>query len=144
VKVEGVLGVKPPGPDFLLVLPLIVPSQNEQNKWHYMKRAKYNKNLGWHIYAVMGPKEIAHQDRLAHVTFRVFSNAPKFMGGRARRLDDDNLIAGHKGMRDQLKHLGIIKNDSPAWLDIGYVENRDPVERPRTEIEISYGAKGRA
>lgn len=140
MKVEGALGVKPPGPDFLLVLPFVVPSQNEQNKWHYMKRAKFNKYLGWHLYSVMGRDEIAHRDRLAHVTIRVCSNASKAMGGRCRRLDDDNLIAGHKGLRDQLKHLGIIKNDSPAWLDCGYIENRDPVDRPRTEIEITYNA----
>jgi len=131
----------PLGPDHLLVLPVIMPSLNECHKMHWGKRDRLNKNVGWHIRVVMGREEIKHRDRSAQVAIRVFSNAPKAAGGRVRRLDDDNLVGGLKGLRDQLKHLGIIKNDSPAWAKFAYVECRDKVESPRTEIAITYNGK---
>lgn len=138
MKAEGILGVKPPGPDFVLVLPVIMPSLNKQLRMHWAKRQRLNKNIAWHLRSVMGREEIAHRDRIAHVTIKVFSNAPKTAGGRARRLDRDNLFGGQKPLVDALRHCGIIKNDTDLWLDLGVVESRDPVSEPRTEIEITY------
>lgn len=142
MKVEGALGVKPPAPDFVLVLPVIMPSLNKQLRMHWATRKRLKANTGWHLSAVMGRVEIQHRGRIAHVTITVYSNAPKAAGGRARRLDTDNLIGGQKPLVDSMKQAGILKDDSPKWLDIGYIERRDKVERPRTEIEISYSGKG--
>ncbi|MFA5168939.1 MAG: hypothetical protein WC530_10475 [Candidatus Omnitrophota bacterium] len=141
MKVEGALGVKPPAPDFVLVLPVIMPSLNKQLRMHWKARGRLKKNISWHLYSVMGREEIAHRDRLAHVTIRVFSNAPKVSGGRARRLDTDNLIGGQKPLVDAMKNLGLLKDDNPKWAAITYLENRDKVETPRTEIDVSYGGK---
>ncbi len=140
MKVAGALGVKPPGPDFLLIIPVIMPSLNKQLRMHWRTRGRLKNNAILHVRAVMGRDEIKHLKKLAHLTIRVYSNAPKLAGGRARSLDVDNLVGAQKPLVDALKDLGIIKNDSPVWLDIGYVERREKVERPRTEIEITYNA----
>jgi len=138
---EFPLGVAPPGPDFVLIIPAIMPSLNEYIRMHWAKRRRLNRNIAWHVQAVKGRADIEHRDRLAHVTLRVFSNAPKAAGGRARRLDHDNLVGGNKPLVDALRLTGIIKNDTDKWLDVGYAEYRDAVERPRTEIEITYNDK---
>jgi hypothetical protein len=135
------LGIKPPGPDFILVVPAIMPSLNKYIRMHWSKRRRLNKNIAWHVQAVKGRADVEHRDRLAHVTIKVFSNAPKAAGGRARMLDRDNLVGGNKPLVDALRLCGIIKNDTERWADVGYIENRDPVDRPRTEIEITYNGK---
>lgn len=138
MKVEGALGVKPPAPDFVLVLPVIMPSLNKQLRSHWAVRKRIKDNAAWHVRAVMGRKSIDHLDRFANVRITVYSNAPKSTGGRARRLDIDNLIGGQKPLVDAMKQAGLLKDDSPKWAAITCLENRDKVESPRTEIEISY------
>ena len=123
----------------LLVLPVIMPSLNNQLRSHWAARKRLKDNAAWHLRAVMGRKSIEHRDRFANVIITVYSNAPKLAGGRARRLDPDNLIGGQKPLVDSMKQAGMLKDDSPKWAAIAYVENRDKVERPRTEIEIGYG-----
>ena len=123
----------------LLVLPVIMPSLNNQLRAHWAVRKRTKDNAAWHLRAVMGRKSIDHLDRFANVRITVYSNAPKSTGGRVRALDRDNLIGGQKPLVDAMKQAGILKDDSPKWAAIAYVENRDKVERPRTEIEIGYG-----
>jgi len=125
----------------LLVLPVIMPSLNNQLRAHWAVRKRTKDNAAWHLRAVMGRKSIEHRDRFANVIITVYSNAPKLAGGRARRLDTDNLIGGQKPLVDALKQAGIMKDDSPKWAAITYLENRDKVETPRTEIDVSYGGK---
>jgi len=125
----------------LLVLPVIMPSLNKQLRSHWAARKRLKDNAAWHVRASMGRYKIDHRDRFANVSITVYSNAPKAMGGRARRLDTDNLIGGQKPLVDALKQAGIMKDDSPKWAAITYIENRDKVESPRTEIEIGYGGK---
>jgi len=138
---EAILGVKPPGPDYLLIIPAIMPSLNEYLRMHWNARRRLNHNTGWHVQVVKGRSDIEHRDRLAHVTIRVYSNAPKAAGGRARRLDMDNLFGAQKPLIDALRYSGIIKNDTDRWLDLGISEYRDQVEYPRTEIDITYNGK---
>lgn len=122
----------------LLVFPGIMPSLNKQLRMHWASRKRLKDNSLWRMKAIIGRTEIAHAGRQAHVSFLVYSNAPKALGGRARMLDDDNLIGAQKILRDCLTDLGIIKNDTRNWATFSYDEIRDRVETPRTEIEISY------
>ena len=124
-----------------LVFPGIMPSLNKQLRMHWAIRKRLKDNSLWRLKAIIGRTEIAHTNRLAVVTFRIYSNAPKALGGRARRLDDDNLIGAQKILRDCLTDLGIIRNDSRAWAQFTYEEIRDKVETPRTEINIFYNGK---
>lgn len=125
-------------PAVLLVLPVIMPSLNNQLRSHWAVRKRTKDNAAWHVRAVMGRKSIDHLDRFANVRITVYSNAPKASGGRARRLDTDNLIGGQKPLVDAMKQAGLLKDDSPKWAAIAYVENRDKVEAVRTEIQIWY------
>lgn len=127
--------------NFLLVLPVILPSLNKQLRSHWAVRKRLKDNAAWHLRAVMGRKSIEHRDRFANVRITVYSNAPKLAGGRARMLDTDNLIGGQKPLVDAMKQAGLLKDDSPKWAAIEYVECRDKVESVRTEIEIGYGGK---
>lgn len=124
----------------LLVLPVIMPSLNKQLRSHWAARKRLKDNAAWHVRASMGRYKIDHRDRFANVSITVYSNAPKVAGGRVRVLDRDNLIGGQKPLVDAMKQAGILKDDSPKWAAIAYVERRDPVESPRTEIEVSYKA----
>jgi len=44
--------------------------------------------------------------------------------GRSRDYDDDNLIAGFKPVRDCLKTLNMIHDDSPRWLEAHYDQKK--------------------
>jgi hypothetical protein len=56
-------------------------------------------------------------------------------GARVRRLDPDNLWGGCKPLIDAMRDVGLIKNDSPKWLDLGVAECREP-GRTGTRIEF--------
>jgi hypothetical protein len=132
-----------PAPEFLLVLPAIPPSANEIKSMHWAAYRDLRNDLAYLVRLSIGRVEVLHRDRLAHVTITAYSNAPKEAGGRARRLDRDNLWGGMKPLVDALRDQAVIKNDSDPWLDLGVCECRDQVASPRTEIAITYNGKER-
>jgi len=59
---------------------------------------------------------------------------------RKRRLDRDNLVGGCKPLIDAIKDAGIIRDDSPGWLDL---EVEQQIGSPMTVIEISESTGGK-
>ena len=55
-------------------------------------------------------------------------------GATARRLDSENLWGGCKPLIDAMRDVGLIRNDSPRWLDLGVCEKRE--DGPFTVIEF--------
>ena len=56
---------------------------------------------------------------------------------RKRILDDDNLIAGCKHLRDSLIVLGLIVDDNAKWSEFTYRQETVPRgDRPRTTIQV--------
>jgi hypothetical protein len=49
-------------------------------------------------------------------------------------IDRDNLYGSCKPLIDAMRDVGLIRNDSPKWLDLGVCENRD--DGPFTVIEF--------
>lgn len=60
----------------------------------------------------------------------------KFVSLRSRMLDTDNLIGGFKGVRDAIKRLGVIVDDSPKWLDALYEQRPAKKETHGFFIEV--------
>jgi Holliday junction resolvase RusA-like endonuclease len=142
-KLEDGLGIAPPAPDIKLVVWKIPPSSNEYLRMHWAVKKRLRSNFAWLLKIAAAPHILTAEKMAAHVQITIFSNAPKATGGRARRLDYDNLYGGVKPLLDAMKDIRLIVNDSPKWLDPGVSECRDPVESPRTEISITYGEVSR-
>jgi len=58
-----------------------------------------------------------------------------FTSYRSRRLDSDNLSGGLKYLRDTLKDVRLIYDDSPRWLKAEYRQEIDSKSH-RVEVEI--------
>jgi hypothetical protein len=113
----------------------IPPSTNELMRMHWAVRRRTEKHLRmWIIDAIATdsgeyktiPPADWPESRRCRMTIRAF---------RKRHLDPDNAHGGLKLLIDAIKHLRLIHDDSPAWLDLSYDERIDGV-RPRVEIEI--------
>lgn len=59
----------------------------------------------------------------------------KFYSQRTRLLDSDNLAGGFKGMRDAIKRVGLIVDDSPKWLEAEYFQVKGKDYQTWFEIE---------
>jgi Holliday junction resolvase RusA-like endonuclease len=75
--------------------------------WTYNK---YKKNCHYavHVYC--------HKPR-QQVMEKVYGKFIRYIGPRGRRMDKDNLYTASKVIRDALKKLGWIYDDSEKWLD---------------------------
>lgn len=110
----------------------IPPSGNQQLRKHWAARKREQDKLKWAVVDAIAatgdplPPEYIRAGRPMRMTVRCF---------RIRRLDTDNAMAGIKPLVDVVKELGIIHDDSPAWLDLG-LDQRIDAARPRVEIDI--------
>jgi hypothetical protein len=58
---------------------------------------------------------------------------------RKRMLDDDNLVAGCKHLRDSLITVGLIRDDNATWSTFTYLQDvasKSPTGKPCTQIQI--------
>lgn len=98
------------------------PTQNELNHWHYRKRGAYRDAcaplIAWqlqHLGAVGGGG--------ATWARRVRISVVRCSTG-TRAADPSNLWAGVKGPIDLLVRSGTFPDDSPAYVELGTVEDR--------------------
>ena len=61
-----------------------------------------------------------------------------------RRLDLDNVWGGCKSLVDSLRDVGLIRNDSPRWCDLGIVECRTKDHAPGVLVEWEPVDEGRS
>ena len=114
-----------------LTLQSIPPSANVVMRMHWGQRKRLRSQLQWELTAAladMGRKlppllygKTAPKRRVTVTTYR------------PRRLDPDN--AGPKILLDAMRDIGLIRNDSPKWLEL-VVEQKIEKCECRTEIYI--------
>lgn len=107
----------------------VVKSANEligANQWIIAKYKKYS----------VARIELAGIQRVDVVKERRLVVFKRLYGRRCRPLDDDNLRDGFKYVRDHLKRLGWIYEDSPAWIDTHYID-RKPLDCESWGVKIT-------
>ena len=106
-----------------------IKSANEligKNRWIIEKYKKYSIR---HI-------ELAGIQRVKPVKERRLVVFKRLYDARGRSLDDDNLRDGFKYLRDHLKRLGWIYEDSRAWIDTEYIDRR-PLDHETWGVKIT-------
>ena len=119
-----------------ITIPGLSPSRNETDKWTAKRQFWRKRDLkvaySWEICADLDSKGIYLQD--IQVTAPV-KRKVIFTSYRSRRLDSDNLSGGLKYLRDTLKDVRLIYDDSPRWLKAEYRQQIDS-KNHRVEVEI--------
>jgi len=109
----------------------VPPSANKLKKMHFGETRKRRK--AFFLKLLLGLADIGITPPFAAPKMRVQINVYS-KGARARRLDTDNLWGGCKTMIDAMRDVGLIRNDSPKWLDLSVCEHRE--DGPFTVIEF--------
>ena len=91
----------------MISVPLKIESLNKTLRQHWSKRAKEKKLWFDHIRAACNwkPPQAKGKMRVIVTSYR------------KRLLDTDNLVGGAKGLRDSMKDLGMVMDDSPKWSE---------------------------
>jgi hypothetical protein len=87
------------------------PSQNTRDGQHFMTRHKDKGVWWWSIRAAAGFLEIPRATSKRRLTIERHA--------RTRAQDEANVHGGCKGLVDDLVQLGLLVDDSPAWLEHG-------------------------
>lgn len=106
----------------VITLPFATPSQNVYMRWHYHKRNRFRDEARMHIRS---------QIRMMPA-FRHRSPVPEerrigveFLRRGVRQLDYGNLVGGGmKAVLDALVLEGLLKDDSPKWVQDAYHQER--------------------
>ena len=116
-----------------LTLQSLPPSTNMLERMHWAVKRRLRSQLQWELTAAladMGRKlppllygKTAPKRRVTITTFR------------PRRLDPDNAVGGCKVLLDAMRDIGLIRNDSPKWLELIVNQHIEKCEC-RTEIYI--------
>ena len=113
-----------------IFLPMfVVKSANDLigvNRWIVAKYKKYS----------IRRIELAGIQRVKPVKERRLVVFKRMYGPRCRAYDDDNLRDGLKYLRDHLKRLGWIYEDSRAWIDTDYID-RQPLDHESWGVKIT-------
>jgi hypothetical protein len=113
----------------------IPPSLNEYERMHYIKRHKLSRVFEKEIfYTLIGlfPAPIKPAEKKRRLIIDVH---------RRRLLDYDRLVGGCVPLVDAIKHLGLIVDDRPKWLDSEYRQTLvKKGEAPFVIIEIREDA----
>lgn len=102
----------------------VPPSNNELKRMHWAKYRRIRESFAWVLQRELirtGFPCLPCQAPKMRVLITIHSHV-----ARARRLDSDNLWGGCKPLIDAMRDAGLIRNDSPKWLDLGISECREP------------------
>jgi Holliday junction resolvase RusA-like endonuclease len=116
-----------------LTLQSIPTSTNQLERMHWAVKKRLRSQLQWELTAALAdvgrklpPLLYGKAAPKRRVTITAY---------RPRRLDQDNATGGCKVLLDAMRDIGLIRNDSPKWLELVVnqaIEKRDC----RTEILI--------
>jgi len=119
-----------------ITIPGLSPSRNETDKWtakrQFWRKKELKETYKWQIFADLNSRGIDLEN--IQVTAPV-KRKVIFTSFRSRRLDSDNLSGGLKYLRDTLKDVRLIYDDSPRWLKAEYRQQIDS-KNHRVEVEI--------
>jgi len=104
-----------------------IESRNYYDSKHWSARYKDSQQWEKLIKSWCVKRDI---DRVAKTKKKII-----FYSQRVRFLDDDNLTGGFKGMRDAIKRVGLIVDDSPKWLETKYLQLKGKDYQTWFEIE---------
>lgn len=102
---------------------------------HWAVKRRLRKNLAWEIIWATSTTERKAEPGRMRVSIEIW-RAPKPGRKMTRRLDPDNLVGGCKILIDAMRDAGLLKNDSPRWLDLDKPIQHLAKENPRTTITI--------
>ena len=113
---------------------MVPPSLNKYLRMHWAVKKKLRWNYQHLLLlaladAVIDEPEKDNPPPKMRVQINVHSK-----GATARRLDIDNLYGSVKVLCDAMRDVGLIRNDSPRWLDLGVCEKRE--DGPFTILEF--------
>ena len=114
---------------FEIKIPMEVKSNNYWLKAHWSKRGKYSQDALSYL-QIRGHTNYEPCNQKRHVTYT------RMMSKGQRAFDEDNLIAGFKGIQDALKKAGIIKEDTPDWIEATYKQKRSDTNYPYMIIKV--------
>jgi hypothetical protein len=134
--------------ELLVTIPIVTPSQNKWQNWHWSKRHSWQQEC---LYlwrsalnkARIGRKQLpnafqpeAKPDKRKRLEAQTgVSVALEIRSFRHNTLDHGNLVGGCKGLVDCLVQEGVLLDDSPDWLSDSYEQTIDRKDK-RTEIVL--------
>ena len=116
-----------------LLLSSIPPSANQLMRMHWAVKKRLRTTLQWEL--VRALHEIGHPLPPIAVNVKAPKRRLLIIAYRPRRFDLDNAYGGCKVLIDAMRDVGLIRNDSPKWLELRVEQVVEP-KRCRTEIEV--------
>jgi hypothetical protein len=117
-----------------IILKSLPPSTNQLERLHWAAKKRMRNALRWELIEAMATGGAPMPPVLIHphpgrmrVRIKVY---------RPRLLDPDNAMGGLKVLLDAMRDMGLLKNDSPKWLDLAPPEQIIERKNCRTEIII--------
>lgn len=111
----------------------VTPSLNQLVRMHWSKRRKLRPQYAWAIRVAMLEAGWAEEGDLYPEL------APKMrvqiVSHRSAELDRDNLVGGAKPLVDALKDVHVIRDDSPAWAEVEYIQVVDKANKTVIDLE---------
>lgn len=104
------------------ILPFNLPSLNVWERWHWTKRRKIKKQIGWFLKYGKITEPCKMKITITHYRHSLIK-------------DDDNLIASGKPLLDALTAHALIFDDARDYVDVKHIQKIDRKNK-RTEIEI--------
>ena len=112
----------------------VTPSLNQLVRMHWAKRRKLRPQYAWAVRAAASDAGWAVGGDMYPVL------APKMQvritSYRAKTLDYDNLVGGMKPLVDALKDACLLRDDSPEWANISYVQVAGKERKTVVELEV--------
>lgn len=110
-----------------LTLPFATPTLNRLLRMHWAERRRLGKQC--ELWVSVAARQAATPRAQGRRWVEITRHGP-------RLLDDDNLRGGCKPVLDALRYAGLIADDSPDLVSVGYRQVIDRVE-PRTTVRVS-------
>ena len=125
-------------------VPCVPVSQNKRDKMHWASKKRIKDAWRIAVLACTAWGKVAARDLYDNAKYsdprKVRISVTCYMAGKRgpALLDEDNLRAGLKPCYDAIRHAGLIKDDSPRYVEHGTVEQvieRDS-KKHRTVIRL--------
>jgi len=110
-----------------IVLPIVTPSQNVYQRWHWAKRGQFRDNAQLLVRFAVAKCRLDQAPVPVRAVVRVIRCGP-------RLLDIGNLVGGAKPLMDALVRERVIQDDSPRWVEEIYLQ--EIVSRGREHMKI--------
>jgi hypothetical protein len=120
-------------------IPIVTPSQNEWDQWHWGKKKKWKEQC--YLLLKNQIQLVQHSHFLPKDCNNTKEDGIKVSFTIVRfghhKLDHGNLVGGCKGLVDTMVSLNLLADDSPKWVDEHYSQSVDRKNK-RTEITLLW------